>query len=208
VSETGARVVGVDPSMAMLAEADDTALAPRVAAQAIDLPFRDGAFEAVTGNFVLAHFGRVETALFDVIRVVRPGGRLAFSAWADRADAFQEAWHELIESVVPKELVEPSIDKVIPNHDRFTDRAALEMTLHDAGLKHVRSEPRTYAWTYGRDEYLEGVQVFALGRFARGMLGEAGWDAFMARARKEFADRFPDPLTDHRDVLLAVGTKE
>jgi len=204
--EVGAAVVGVDPSVAMLRQADGAG--PVVAAQAIDLPFRDGAFDAITGNFVLAHFARVETALFDMVRVVRPGGRLAFSTWADGADAFQSAWHELIESVVPKELLEPSIEKVIPNHDRFTEREALESALHRAKLKQVRSEPRTYSWTYARDDYLDGVQVFALGRFARGMLGEAGWNAFMDRARAEFADRFPDPLVDHRDVLLAVGTKE
>ena len=46
-----------------------------VAAKAIDLPFRDGTFDAVTGNFVLSHFRRSETALFDMMRVLRPGGR-------------------------------------------------------------------------------------------------------------------------------------
>jgi ubiquinone/menaquinone biosynthesis C-methylase UbiE len=37
-------------------------------------PFRNGAFDAVTGNFVLSHFRRYETALFDMIRVRKPGG--------------------------------------------------------------------------------------------------------------------------------------
>ncbi len=29
----------------------------------------------------------------------------------------------------------------------------------------------------------------------------------MQRARSTFASRFPDPLHDRRDVILAVGTK-
>ena len=31
--------------------------------------------------------------------------------------------------------------------------------------------------------------------------------AFLERARTTFAERFPDPLHDTRDVMLAIGTK-
>jgi hypothetical protein len=40
------------------------------------------------------------------------------------------------------------------------------------------------------------------------MLGDAAWAGFRERARSVFADRFPDPLHDRRDVLLAIGVKE
>ena len=40
------------------------------------------------------------------------------------------------------------------------------------------------------------------------MIGDAGWAAFRERARTTFADRFPDPLHDRRDVLLAAGERE
>jgi hypothetical protein len=50
--------------------------------------------------------------------------------------------------------------------------------------------------------------VWATGRFVRQMLGENDWAAFMERVRATFAERFPDPLHDRRDVLLAIGTKE
>jgi ubiquinone/menaquinone biosynthesis C-methylase UbiE len=205
VAEVGATVVGADPSLAMLEEGDPGSA--HVAAEAIDLPFRDGTFDAVTGNFVLAHFARIETAMYDMVRVTRRGGRLAFSTWADRTDAFQAAWQELVETVVPKEMLASSLARAIPNHDRFRDRETVEQTLHTAGLKQVASEARTYSWTYSLDEYLDGMEVWASGRFVRGMLGESGWPAFKERARALFADRFPDPLRDHRDVILAVGTK-
>ena len=71
-------VVGVDPSVPMLRQA-----LPRhsrvLAAQAIDLPFRDEIFDTVLANFVIAFFTRYETALFDMLRVLRRGGRLGVS---------------------------------------------------------------------------------------------------------------------------------
>jgi hypothetical protein len=39
------------------------------------------------------------------------------------------------------------------------------------------------------------------------MLGPAGYEALMQRARAVFAERFADPLNDFREVLFAVGTK-
>jgi ubiquinone/menaquinone biosynthesis C-methylase UbiE len=208
-AELGADAVGVDASIEMVrvgrAAHADLRLA---AAEAIDLPFANGTFDAVVGTFVLAHFARVDTALFDIVRVTRPGGTVAFTSWADARDAFGDTWLELVTDVVPKELLEPSVARAIPNHDRFTRRAAVEEALHDAGLRHVRTEPATYEWSYALDDYLDGLEVWAVGRFAKEMLGPEAWTAFRARARSVFADRFPDPLHDRRDVLLAVGVKE
>jgi hypothetical protein len=65
-----------------------------------------------------------------------------------------------------------------------------------------------YEWRYAREEYVEGLTTWATGRFVREMLGEDDWKRFMERAHEVFADRFPDPLHDMREVLLAIGTKE
>jgi ubiquinone/menaquinone biosynthesis C-methylase UbiE len=205
----GADAVGVDASLEMLRVGHGAHPGLRLAAaEAIDLPFPNGSFDVVVGTFVLAHFSRVDTALFDIIRVTKPGGTVGFTSWADARDAFGETWLELVTDVVPKELLEPSIGRAIPNHDRFADRAAVEDALHDAGLRHVRTEPAHYEWRYSLDEYLDGLEVWAVGRFAKEMLGPDGWSAFRTRARSVFADRFPDPLHDRRDVLLAIGIKE
>ena len=72
----------------------------------------------------------------------------------------------------------------------------------------MRTEPARYEWRYTQEDYLDGLEVWAVGRFAREMLGPEAWSAFRARARSVFADRFPDPLHDRRDVLLAIGIKE
>jgi hypothetical protein len=140
--------------------------------------------------------------------VTRPGGILGFSAWTDGRDAFTDTWRELVATVVPNDLLAPTMAKAIPNHDRFTRRSEVEQALHDAGLRHVRSEPVRYEWRYGREEYVDGLTVWATGRFVREMLGEQGWAEFLERVRTTFAERFPDPLHDSRDVVLAIGSKE
>jgi hypothetical protein len=108
---------------------------------------------------------------------------------------------------VPREVLEAAIADAIPWRDRFRQREALEETLMDAGLRHVQIEQRQYRFRYALDEYVEGLGTWATGRFVRSMLGERGFESFLARVLDAFGERFPDPVLDFRDVLLAVGTK-
>jgi ubiquinone/menaquinone biosynthesis C-methylase UbiE len=206
IARTGAKVVGIDRSVGMLSVGHrERPSLPVVAAEAIDLPFRDRTFDVVVGNFVFAHFMKVETALFDLTRVLAPGGRIGFTTWSDGKDAFQDTWTELIETVIPRDMLAPAFAAAAPGHDRFAQPQAIEEELRRAGFRHVRTERRRYQWTYPRDDLVEGLGTWAVGRFARNMLGEASWTSFLERARNTFADRFPDPLNDFRDVILAVG---
>lgn len=203
-----ASVVGVDPSLGMLAVARRVRPHLRVvAAAAIDLPFRDGAFDAVIGNFVVAHFTKYETALHDLVRVLGRGGRLALNAWADGPDELTAAWLEQVWRVVPREVLEAALAEAIPWRDRFRRADTLAEALTDAGLRRVRIERRECRLRYTLDEYVEGLGTWATGRFVRSMLGEAGWGSFLARVRDEFGRRFADPVLDLREVLLAVGVK-
>jgi ubiquinone/menaquinone biosynthesis C-methylase UbiE len=206
VKNVGATAVGVDRSLAMLTvghrQRPDL---PLLAGQVIDLPFRDRTFDVVMGNFVLAHFAKVETALFDVRRVLRPNGRVGFTSWSDTKDAFQETWLALVEHVVPRDMLAPAYGAAAPGHERLKQPAAIEETLRQAGFRQVHTERRRYQWTYARDELVEGLGTWTVGRFVRKMLGEDGWGSLMERTRAVFADRFPDPLNDFRDVIVAVG---
>lgn len=203
-----AAVVGVDGSVGMLAVGKRVRPHLRsVAAVVIDLPFRDGSFDAVLGNFVLAHFTKYQTALHDLIRVLRPGGRLALNAWADGPDDLTAAWLEQVWGVVPREVLEAALSDAIPWRERFRRPDTLAEALIDAGLRRVRVERREYRFRYTLDEYVEGLGTWATGRFVRSMLGDAGWVPFLARVREEFGRRFADPVLDLREVLVAVGTK-
>ena len=208
-SKAGATVVvGIDPSVPMLS----TGTAARngfhpVAGRAIDLPFRDASFDLVTASFVLNHFARYGTALFDMTRVLRPGGKLAVATWGPGVDELQRTWRDLVSSVVGGDMLRDVFKQAVPWEDRFAQRAPLEEALMDAGLNRVRTEPRRYRFVYPIDEFLDGREAAATGRFVHSMLGEAGWARFRERARTTFTERFSDPLNDFRDVILGVATK-
>jgi ubiquinone/menaquinone biosynthesis C-methylase UbiE len=201
--------VGVDVSLGMLGQASRARPGLRLAAaEAIDLPFRDGTFDAVTASFVVSHFTKYTTALFDMIRVLKPGGRLAISSWADGdRDELQRTWLELVEGAVGQEMVLDVRSQAIPWAERFADRTAIEETLLDAGLKHVRTERLEYRFVYPLQDYVEGLGTWSTGRFLRSMLGSEGWESFRRNAQRVFADRFSNPVNDFRDVWLAVGAK-
>jgi len=200
--------VGIDMSLEMLATGHRARPGlPLAAAVAVDLPFRDGTFDAVTANFVMSHFRSYKTALADMKRVMRPGARVAVSAWADARDDLQTAWTEQVQNVVPREMLEPVWKQASPWHDLFRDRRKLEEALRDAGFRHLRSEQREYRFSYSIEDYVTGLESWATGRFVRQMLGESSWESFKERVRAVFAERFADPLNDFRTVVMAVGTK-
>lgn len=76
----GAKVTAVDaePGMVALAARVAPGANARVAALP-DLPFTDGEFDAVVGNFVLNHVGQPHVCLTELRRVTRPGGRVALT---------------------------------------------------------------------------------------------------------------------------------
>lgn len=79
-TERGAIVVGVDFSANMIAEAKQLHPESQFGkADAKALPFPDCRFDAVVINFGVQHFAFPLQALREAHRVVRPGGRLAFT---------------------------------------------------------------------------------------------------------------------------------
>jgi SAM-dependent methyltransferase len=78
----GADVVGVDVAGEMVSLA--RRLRPEIdfrQADAEQLPFADGSFDAVLGNFFILHVGRPAQAAAELGRVLAPEGRLALSTW-------------------------------------------------------------------------------------------------------------------------------
>jgi SAM-dependent methyltransferase len=141
----GATVCGVDVAEAMVARA--AAEHPGVEfrrADAQSLPFEDGAFDAVVGNFGLPHFGRPELAVAEGARVLATGGRLALTTWDVPAEmrmfgVFLEAVREA--GAGPPDGLPPG-----PDVFRFADDGEFRRLLEAPGLVDV--EVRRVAFTH------------------------------------------------------------
>ncbi|HEY5987594.1 MAG TPA: class I SAM-dependent methyltransferase [Streptosporangiaceae bacterium] len=85
VARRGARVVAVDasPDMVALAGRLHPELDVREAVLP-DLPFPDGEFDTVVGNFVVNHLGDPPAGITELRRVLACGGWLALSCWERR----------------------------------------------------------------------------------------------------------------------------
>lgn len=82
----GARVQGLDLSPVLLAHARESAAQAGVVIEfsegdAEDLPYPDDSFDVVLSQFGHMFAPRPEMAVREMLRVLRPGGRLAFSTW-------------------------------------------------------------------------------------------------------------------------------
>ena len=135
----GAVVVGVDIAEAMVTLA--RRLHPGIDFQQADaqqLPFEDGSFEAVVGNLAILHLSRPEQAVAEFARVLATGGRLALTAW-DRPDRARFVG-VLFDAFVEAEAKPPSDIPAGPDFFRFADDEEFEGLLRDSGLEERRVE--------------------------------------------------------------------
>jgi ubiquinone/menaquinone biosynthesis C-methylase UbiE len=202
----GASVVGVDAAPGMLRVAAGEGIS-YAAAAAIDLPFAGGTFDAIVATFVLSHFAAYDTALFDMLRVLRPGGRIGVATWAAGQDEFLRTWQEVAEEFADRRMLRDARTRAMPWDETFSHLDRLTEALHRAGLRRIRAETRGYRFDMSAEDYLTSREIGSTGRFLREMLGSGPWGRFRARARQVFAERFPPRFRDFREVNLAVGTK-
>ena len=89
VAGRGARVVGADSSLGMVAYGRGRHW-PAVASDVLALPFPEGTFDAALAGFLLNHLPPVPT-LAEMARAVRPGGAVLGSTWAAHPDPVKAA---------------------------------------------------------------------------------------------------------------------
>ncbi|MCL7494347.1 class I SAM-dependent methyltransferase [Streptomyces sp. MCA2] len=203
----GARVVAVDaePDMARRAARAVPDASVHIAALP-QLPYADGQFDAVVGNFVLNHVGRPRVALDELRRVTRSGGRIALTLWAAPAAPGQALLGRAVQAAGVSRP--PSLPALAPEDDFPRTEDGLVGLLRGAGLTDAGC--RTLSWDHRTtpQEWWSGpaAGVATVGRIVRSQGA-----AVAERIRKQFtvlAEEFTDEdgrLVLPHTALLASG---
>ena len=150
VAQKGCTVVGLDQSPEMLAEARRRA--PKditfVEGRAEELPFPDGAFDALTFTYLLRYVDDPAATLRGLARVVRPGGTIAGLEFALPHGPWRPLWELYVRVGLPLagralsrgwaevgDFLGPSIRGF---YERYPEPRLLELWW-DAGIRDVRS---------------------------------------------------------------------
>jgi SAM-dependent methyltransferase len=140
----GARVTGLDFSTAMLTWARDRFPAIDFEYGDAEAPtFDDARFDAVVCGFGIHHVPRPALAIAGAYRVLRGGGRLAFSIWADRAENI--AWQLLFDAIA--RYCEPAASAAPPPGGGFATEQALR-AMREAGFSQATARPLRALWRH------------------------------------------------------------
>jgi SAM-dependent methyltransferase len=205
-------VVGVDPSVPMLEVARRRAPL-LVAGVAPGLPFPDDTFDAVAANLVLSHFRDTPEGAAELVRVLRPGGRLGVTAWPEDRDEPESDGKEagaLIQSALADAglTAEPPAAEMAARGEAWLkEEANLRAVLSGAGLRDLVLEERKYPQRLSPGDFY-GWQVWGgRGRYLRWISDDDTWQRFERDAVGALARRFSDGIRSVSTARLAVGTK-
>ena len=142
-AQRGALSRGLDFSPAMLRMA--ASLHPGIAFDEGDaeaLPYPDASFDAVVSNFGLHHVPRPEMALHEAYRVLRSGGRLAFTAWASPSDNI--AWKLVFDAI--RRCGDPTAARAPAPGGGFASSLDCQSALEQAGFGGSHARPVDGVW--------------------------------------------------------------
>jgi SAM-dependent methyltransferase len=135
------RVFGADISQLLLERAKERAAGrglTNVAFKCTDAQvhgFEVGAYDAMISRFGVMFFADPVAAFGNIARAVRPGGRLAFMAWADLAD---NPWFEISRLAAVAQVGDmPAVEQQGPNPMAFADRGYVCDLLDRAGWQDI-----------------------------------------------------------------------
>ena len=150
VAQHGCRVVGLDQSAEMLAEARRRVppSVTLVAGRAEELPFPNATFDALTFTYLLRYVADPAATLRELARVVRPGGTIAGLEFAVPQGLWRPLWELYVRVGLPSAgrvlgrgwaevggFLGPSIRGF---YDRYPEPRLLELW-EDAGIWDVRA---------------------------------------------------------------------
>jgi len=146
---SGAWCVATDFSLGMLSATKDPWL-PRVAGDALHLPFADDSFDAVTISFGLRNVEDPTAALAEFARVTRPGGRLVVCEFSrPRPAPIRWGYRWYLHNVLPKLAGRVSSNPEAYTYlqetiDAWPDQPSLARLITRAGWTDVRWRNMTF----------------------------------------------------------------
>ncbi|WP_250002195.1 class I SAM-dependent methyltransferase [Actinoplanes sp. M2I2] len=192
----GASVLAVDaePSMLDIAATRLPGGATVLATLPV-LPFPARVFDATVGNFVVNHVGNPASAVAEMTRVTRPGGRVALTVWPSPPPLAQRLWGDIFDAAGaerPRGL--PRLDPV--NDFPRTEEGVADL-LGRAGLTEVTCT--TVSWTLhvDPDDWWAGP---AAGLSTAGLILDHQPPSVVAEVRAAF-DEVTAPFRDDRGLL-------
>jgi SAM-dependent methyltransferase len=194
-------VVGLDASTGMLRNCRSTTRIPAICGDALALPIRDAAVDAVVLAFVLFHLADPIQAIAEAARVLTGGGRIGTATWAqDDLTEADAVWDKTLTEAGAPPLPARRVDVGLDGPD------AIHRLLTDAGLSPTR------IWLHPLSQLWKPATYY---RFATGsgrnkqrlqQLDIATRSKTLRRVRKRLHELDPGAFAWHGEVVCAVAT--
>ncbi len=102
-----------------------------------ELPFADGAFDAVSGRFGFMFFPDMQLAATEMARVLKPGGRMATSVWNGPDKNF---WVTAMMSTIGKNIELPPPVPGAPGMFRCAQPGVMKSLFEQAGCRNITEQ--------------------------------------------------------------------
>jgi len=205
--ERGASVTGLDFSTAMLAEA--WARFPAIVFDHGDAeapPYEDACFDAVVSNVGIHHVPRPVLALVEARRILRDGGKFAFSVWAGPDENI--AWKLVFDAV--RRYGDPRASTAPPPGGGFANAADCIRALNEAGFSNTGARLVRATWRHPDAASLLAALRAGTARMAAMLAAqtEAAMQAILAGLEVSAAEwRDGDQLAVPIACVIAAGAK-
>jgi len=202
-SASNGNVIGIDMSEGMLSLAkarSDNALAVMDAEK---LAADSGAFDVATLVFVLFHLPNPVDGLREVGRVLRSGGVVGVTTWADGAAVpGNDIWVEELDALgADPDTRNPRVVQ----HELMDSREKLEGLLADAGYESIRVWSRTSEYRWTAESLFELQSSVGLPMRRLGTLSSQAQSKCCERVSARYARLTGDDLTFRPEILFATG---
>ena len=196
----GATVLALDRSPGMLALGPDDA--HRAVMDARRLGVASGCADLAIAAFVLFLLQRPEEALVEMLRALRPGGRLGAITWQSSMESKAiELWNDGLDEVAP-----PLPAPAYAGGDVTDSPGKMVALLERCGFESARARTEELAWRFAPDELLTLRTGMGVWRRRFQQLEPRERRRLQARMRARFERLPPEAFVARAQLVFATGT--